>query len=400
MNPIFADEDHSSEVPAEHADQDHRGAVDASWHNPEPSVSRRARRKRRKVRRRRRTVVMFIVVLAFIAAAALAFQVIRPMLSLDTAKDYPGPGGADVTYTLKAGATARSVASDLVSRSVVASENAFLNALDTAQGSGKLLPGVYPLKKEMKAADAVTVLLAASTQQVHYAPIAQNLRQSEVFDLLAASTGLPVSDFTALAKNPSAFGLPAQAPSLEGYLAPGQYQFPVNATAKDILTTLVKATKDELAQAGVTDPQEQFRVVTIASILEAEGRQDYYPQIAGAIMNRLNNPGAETGGRLESDATVAYGLGLKTYNITDAQKADASNPYNTFANKGLPIGPIGSPKLPAIQAAAHPQSNPYYFWVTVNLDTGETLFATTFAEHQANVQKYQQWCTANQGKCS
>ena len=96
---------------------------------------------------------------------------------------------------------------------------------------------------------------------------------------------------------------------------------------------------------------------------------------------------------------MAYGLGIKTYNISAAQKADKSNLYNTFANKGLPVGPIGSPGIKAIEAAAHPESNPYYFWVTVDLKTGETLYAATFAQHQKNVIKYVAWCEANPGEC-
>ncbi|WP_449372954.1 endolytic transglycosylase MltG [Arthrobacter psychrolactophilus] len=139
--------------------------------------------------------------------------------------------------------------------------------------------------------------------------------------------------------------------------------------------------------------------VTIASIIEFEGNKANYAKISGAIENRINNANGETGGRLESDATVAYGLGLKTYNITAEQKADKSNLYNTFANPGLPVGPIGSPGSEAIEAAANPESNPYYFWVTVDLKTGETLYAATYAEHLANVAKYTAWCEANVGEC-
>jgi UPF0755 protein len=85
--------------------------------------------------------------------------------------------------------------------------------------------------------------------------------------------------------------------------------------------------------------------------------------------------------------------------LTDRQKQDASNPYNTYVHTGLPPGPIGSPGSKAVAAAAHPTANDYLYWVTVNLDTGETKFAKTYAEHQGYVAQYQQWCTANPGKC-
>ncbi|WP_138418920.1 endolytic transglycosylase MltG, partial [Sinomonas gamaensis] len=93
------------------------------------------------------------------------------------------------------------------------------------------------------------------------------------------------------------------------------------------------------------------------------------------------------------------GLGTKTVQLTDAQKQDGNNAYNTYVHQGLPPGPIGSPGAKAVAAAAHPTANDYLFWVTVNLDTGETKFAKTYAEHQTYVAQYQQWCNANAGKC-
>ncbi|MBG0741594.1 endolytic transglycosylase MltG [Paeniglutamicibacter antarcticus] len=353
----------------------------------------------KRVRRRRRTLIFLLVVAVFVAVAFFAFQAVRPMLTGNSDADYPGPGHGTVTFIVPSGATGRTVAEGLVAQGVAASESAVLDALSAAKGNKLIQPGSFGLKLEMKASDAVSVLLAPDNNKVHYAAIAQNLRQPEVLALLATSTGIKESTFTALAETPAKFGLPPAAKSLEGYLAPGEYRFPIEMTAEQILTQLVQATKDTLVKDGVTDPADQYRVLTIGSIIEFEGNEANYALISGAIENRLHNPNAETGGRLESDATVAYGLGLKTYNITDAQKKDASNPYNTFANPGLPVGPIGSPGEKAINAAAHPQANPYYFWVTVNLTTGETLYATTYADHLKNVAKYQAWCDANVGKC-
>ena len=82
------------------------------------------------------------------------------------------------------------------------------------------------------------------------------------------------------------------------------------------------------------------------------------------------------------------------------EKQDKSNGYNTFAHPGLPVGPIGSPGDDSIKAAANPDDNDYYYWVTVNLDTGETKFAENFEEHNRNVDEYQQWCADNEGRCS
>lgn len=361
--------------------------------------SRRSSRVSKRVRKRRRTVVFFLILVMFAAVVFFVVQSIKPMLGGFTAADYPGPGTGSVEIMVPAGSSARSVATLLTAKDVVASEQAFVDALAAADGTGSLQPGAFELRLQMKAADAVTVLLAGDSSKVHYAAVSQNLRLGETLALLAKGTGIPITEFESLANNPAEFGLPAQAKNLEGYLAPGEYRFPVELDAKGILAQMVAATQKNLVAAGVSEPAEQYRILTIASIIEFEGNEANYAEISGAIENRINNPNGETHGFLQSDATVVYGLGIKSYNLTQAQKDDKSNLYNTFANPGLPVGPIGSPGAKAIVAAAHPQANPYYFWVTVNLKTGETLFATTFAQHQANVAKYVAWCTANAGEC-
>ena len=99
-------------------------------------------------------------------------------------------------------------------------------------------------------------------------------------------------------------------------------------------------------------------------------------------------------------AFVTYGLGRKGYDITPEEKADKDNPYNTYAHTGLPVGPINSPGGPAIDAAANPDDVPYYYWVTVNLDTGETKFSETLEEHNAYTKEYLKWCSEqDEGRC-
>ena len=161
---------------------------------------------------------------------------------------------------------------------------------------------------------------------------------------------------------------------------------------------MVDSTNSALEDAGVAE-EDEFEILTVASIVEFEGVPDIYDDVAGAIYNRLDNPDAGTGGLIQSDASVAYGLGETTVHISEEEKEDKSNEYNTYANPGLPVGPIGSPSTEAIDAAANPAENDYYYWVTVNLDTGETKFASTLEEHAENVDEYQQWCSENEDKC-
>jgi UPF0755 protein len=337
------------------------------------------------------------VAIALVVAGSVVFAlVLRSALGMDRAADYPGPGAGEVQIAVQPGAALMTVAQDLQQQGVVANADTFVRAFGDI--GGKIHPGDFTFKKEMKASDAAQIL-AGDGSTVTYFALSAGLRLAESLDAIATSAGADRKELDQLASRPGEFGLPPQAKNLEGYLAPGEYRFPSGTGAKEILSSLVTARLDELKQDGITDPAKQYEVLTVASIVQAEGGRADYGDVAGAIENRLT-PNDQTNGLLQSDATVTYGLGTKTVQLTEEQKRDAGNPYNTYVHAGLPPGPIGSPGSTAVAAAAHPKANDFLFWVTVNLDTGETKFAKTYAEHQTYVAEYQQWCDAHQGKCT
>ncbi|MFK4295323.1 UPF0755 protein [Arthrobacter sp. GAS37] len=351
----------------------------------------------KKVRRRRRLVALLLTLTVFVAAVAVGAQFLKPLLGMDKVSDYPGPGTGSVTITVAPGSGPKLVATNLQSQHVIADADTFVAAF-TAAG-GELSPGDFTFKTQMKTSDAVNVLLGKDSSKVMYFALSAGLRIGESLDAISKGSGIPLSDLKALSDSPAQFGVPAPAKNLEGFLAPGEYRFPLGTSAKDILQKLVTATTDELKAQGVTDPAKQYQTITVASIVQAEGGQADYGNVAGAIYNRLKPGNTETNGLIQSDATVTYGLGTKTFHLTDAQKADKSNPYNTYANVGLPVGPIGSPGKTAIDAAAKPTANNYLYWVTINLDTKETKFSSTLAEHLKYVDQYNAWCAANAGRC-
>jgi UPF0755 protein len=351
----------------------------------------------KKVRRRRRFLALVLSLTVFVVAIVVGAQFLKPLLGGDTMADYPGPGTGEVTVTVPAGAGPKSVATTLQEKKVIANADTFLK--EFAASGGALSPGDFTMRTEMKNADAVAVLLNRDKGKVQYFALSAGLRIGESLQAISEGTGVPVSELKKLSDAPAQFGVPAKSKNLEGFLAPGEYRFPIGTTAKDMLQKLVTTTLDELTAQGVTDPAKQYDVVTVASIVQAEGGQAEYGDVAGAIYNRLKANNTETGGLIQSDATVTYGLGIRSFHIDEDQKADKSNPYNTYANTGLPAGPIGSPGKSAIDAAAKPKSNDYLYWVTINLDTKETKFSKTLAEHNTYVAKYNAWCEANPGRC-
>ena len=161
---------------------------------------------------------------------------------------------------------------------------------------------------------------------------------------------------------------------------------------------MVSTTRGNLAKLGVNDADYES-VLTKASIVEREGNPQYYTQIARVIENRLTNTDAQTQGKLEMDSTVLYGLN-RTGGIPSKEEiADGSNKYNTYAHPGLPPSPIGSPGSAAISAVMKPAEGDWLYFVTVNLQTGETLFATTQAEQDENTKKLTEYCNQNPGVC-
>ncbi|WP_309107128.1 endolytic transglycosylase MltG [Arthrobacter sp.] len=351
----------------------------------------------KKVRRRRRFLALLLTLAVFVTALVVGAQFLKPLLGMDKVADFPGPGTGQVSVTVQPGEGVRSVATRLESEKVVANADTFASAFE-ADG-GTLSPGDFVFRQQMKNTDAVAILVGKDQGKVMYFALSAGLRIDESLAAIAKGSGIPESDLKALSDSPAQFGVSAKAKNLEGFLAPGEYRFPLGTTAKEIVQKLVSTTVDELKAQGVTDPDKQYDVVTVASIVQAEGGQAEYGDVAGAIYNRLKPDNTETNGLIQSDATVTYGLGIKSFHISEEQKADKSNPYNTYAKIGLPAGPIGSPGKTAIDAAAKPKPNDYLYWVTINLDTKETKFSKTLAEHSVYVEQYNEWCAANAGRC-
>ncbi|HEU4332017.1 MAG TPA: endolytic transglycosylase MltG [Lapillicoccus sp.] len=366
---------------------------------PATRMSRRADRhvrKKRKTGRAVKRLLVFVVAIALIGAAAFAaVTVLKPVFSgFGGDTDYAGPGSGDVQVTVNPGDSGRAIAQTLFTAGVVKTAKAFTDAASDNPASAGIQPGEYTLKKEMKASDAVAYLANPANRSVPMVTVPEGRWKSEVFAILAKASGLPVADYENAAKDAAALGLPASAKgNVEGYLFPATYELAKSSTPTEQLRQMVQKSVATLTTQGVA-PEDMEKVVTTASILEAEGRstEDREKQ-ARVILNRLSK-----NMNLQLDSTVSYGVQKRAVTTTDAERAD-KNPYNTYVNAGLPAGPIGNPSAASIEAALHPADGPWLFWVTVNPSTGETKFAETQDQHDQFVKEFQAWCQANTGKC-
>ena len=315
---------------------------------------------------------------------------IRRVLGMEEPIDYEGEGHGEAVIVISAGDTGDTVARTLADAGVTKTWDAFYKLLLAQNPPTEFYPGSYSLRLEMSASAALAALADPANKVDNTVLIHEGKSITQVMTALSEGTGIPLSDFEAAAADPSAYGVPAAAPSLEGYLFPARYEFAADATAASIIQTLVTRTFSALDAAGVA-PDDRHRVLTLASILQREAgsnRDDFY-KVSRVFLNRLAD-----GWKLESDATVAYGAdSTHTVWTKDEDRADASNLYNTYANPGLPVGPISSAGDLAIDAAQHPAEGPWFFFVPVNLETGETVFSVTYAEHQRAVTQLQRWCS-------
>ncbi|MEX5295618.1 endolytic transglycosylase MltG [Kocuria sp. CPCC 205268] len=349
-------------------------------------------------RQRRGRVSLTTAIALFLLAALITVSVLGSTFGWFEIRDYRGDGKDPVTFSVAEGATTGQIAAALQEQGIVADAGTFIETYQEEHAEEFIQPGEYELRTEMSSESAVDALMEED-EATHYAAVNRTLRMSDVFGVLSESTGIPVSEFEAYEQDTQTFGIPDRFPTLEGWLHPGEYRFPLDATAEEILRDMVERTRATLEDNGVSGEDRIFEVLTIGSIIEFEVQPEHYDVVAGAIQNRLDNPDGETSGFIQSDASVTYGLDRRSYDFTEEERRDESNRYNTFANPGLPVGPIGSPGDAAIAAAADPQENDYYFWVTVNLDTGETKFSETYAQHLEYVEEYNQWCSENEGRC-
>ena len=169
----------------------------------------------------------------------------------------------------------------------------------------------------------------------------------------------------------------------EGYLSPDTYFISPTAKPKDIIKRMrdnfdfkIYSIKNDIDKSG----KNLKEIVIMASILEGEALPPDRPIVSGILWKRLK---AEM--PLQVDSPFAYILNKESNELT-IDDLKINSPYNTYTNKGLPIGPIDNPGLDALIASVKPVNSPYWYFLTDN--SGQIHYAKTFEEHKANKLKY------------
>jgi UPF0755 protein len=186
--------------------------------------------------------------------------------------------------------------------------------------------------------------------------------------------------------NPAKYG-GTNAKDLEGFLFPDTFELEKHASAANLVQLQLEDFKRRIAGVDMAYARSKnltvYDVVTIASMIEHEaGLESQRPLVAAVIYNRLHE-----GMPLGIDATTRFATGNYARPLTESELA-VESPYNTRTHAGLPPGPIDSPGLASIEAAARPAKAGYLYYVAEPGACNRLAFSSTEAEFNADVERY------------
>ncbi|HEX5568943.1 MAG TPA: endolytic transglycosylase MltG [Streptomyces sp.] len=306
--------------------------------------------------------------------------------------DFSGQGNGEIQVEIPEGSSLAQMGAILEKAGVVKSQGAFIEASNANTKALTIQPGVYMLRKEMSAKAAIEMMLDPASQNALI--IAEGKRASEIYALIDEKLGLE-EGATAKAAKEADLGLPEWAgKDPEGFLFPAKYTVGDKTRPEDLLRQMVDRAEKEFAkvdlvgQAGELGLETPLDVLTVASLVQAEGKYKHdFVKVSRVVYNRLKPGNTETNGYLQFDSTYNYAKNQYTLDVpSPSAMARFDHPYNTYAKKGLPPGPINSPGAEALHAAVEPAEGGWYYFVSVTEEN--TVFTDTYKEHQKYVEEF------------
>ena len=302
-------------------------------------------------------------------------------------RPFRGYGEAEKIVRIEPGTGAAAILRQLEREGVIADARLARLYLRYAAADSSLKAGEYRFREPVSIPQVVAKL-ARGEVATHPVTLIEGLTLPEAAAALAAAGQGEEEAFLREMRDPQRIAdLDPDATDLEGYLFPDTYRFAAGTTeaavVDELVSTFRRRYRDRLE--GRVAPGELRRLVTLASVVEKEARLDEErPVIAGVYAHRLRRRMP-----LQADPTVIYALILLDRWDGNLRRPDlkVDSPYNTYRYPGLPPGPICSPGLASLEAAAAPADTPYLYFVSRN--DGSHVFAATLAEHNRNVDRWQ-----------
>ncbi len=333
-------------------------------------------------RSRRKTLIAVVVLVGILLAIAIpaygAWQLLmKPQVVTEA--------GLPVQVEIPEGSGTREIAEILAAKGVIDNAAMFRLRARTGEIDGKLRSGVYDLATGMPYEAVVERLLAGPPVAYVTVTIPEGYRLEQIAARYEDVVGISASEFLELAKG-QAQSFSAQHPyladvetgSLEGYLFPKTYRIVEGSGASDVIELMLDQFDTEMRDVDLSQATAAgltlHEVVTIASMVEREAKvAEERPLVSSVIYNRIAK-----GMRLEIDATIEYVLQANRPRLLN-KDLEIDSPYNTYKYGGLPPGPIASPGLASLQAAALPAQTEYIYYVLTSED-GSHTFATNYQD--------------------
>ncbi len=302
---------------------------------------------------------------------------------------YKGYGGAEQFVTIRQGAASAEIGRALADARVVRDGRLFRAAVWWSGHGRSLKAGEYRFDRAVTPLDVIDVLVRGDvyTQRITFP---EGLTIEEMAKLYETNGFGLAREFVEAARSPERIrDLDPGAADLEGYLFPETYAMPRHVPASRVIGAMVDRFRsvygEEMRTRAAAEGLTVRQLVTLASIVEKEtGKPEERPMVAAVYRNRM-----KIGMPMQADPTIVYALQkAHTYN-GNIRRDDLAmdSPYNTYKYPGLPPGPIASPGKASLEAALMPADVPYLYFVSRN--DGSQVFASTLAEHDRNVRKFQ-----------
>ncbi|MFQ6132538.1 MAG: endolytic transglycosylase MltG [Armatimonadota bacterium] len=292
--------------------------------------------------------------------------------------------GERVIFEVEEGQNLRQIARELQGAGLISNARVFCWGVERWGLAEQLKHGHYELAPSMSPR-AIAEKIARGEVVVRKVTIPEGFTIDQIAARLEAEEVCEAESFAKLARYESfdeLMGMERPKSGWEGYLFPKTYTMPYRAKARVAITMLLEQFLAEIEPLRPAIEQGKLGlhgVVTLASLVEREARLDEErPVIASVYYNRLDR-----GMKLQCDATVVYAWARRGVQKTRLLYSDLTidSPYNTYMHPGLPVGPIASPGLKSLEAAVHPDTTDYLYYVARG--DGSHVFTKTEAQHEA-----------------
>ena len=294
------------------------------------------------------------------------------------------PHGAATRVIIPRGASFAQAADSLARTGLIGSPKMFRLYGRVTGGDRNIKPGTYLLKHGTPWKDIVSALNGGHGL-VNTITIPEGYTLLQITPLLARTLKVPMDSVQAAVRDTALLArLDIPNPTLEGYVFPDTYAFPVGTTARQAVREMVysfeRRWRPEWDSSLVDLKINRNDLVTMASIVEREARlPEERPVIAAVYYNRLRK-----GMLLQADPTIQYALGHHVGRVL-YKDLEIASPYNTYIHKGLPPGPVASPGVASLAAAANPANVPYLYFVASK--DGHHEFRMTLEEHTSAIRQ-------------